>query len=83
VKAPAEVVAYDPRWPEWFEVIRAALTSYLAGVPHQVEHVGSTAVLGIAAKPVRRTEALVGAPPDDRSCFLRLRQVGAGGGDAG
>jgi len=59
VKAPAEVVAYDPRWPTWFEEIRRGLASYLAGVPHEIEHVGSTAVPGIAAKPIIDVDVVV------------------------
>ncbi|MEU4196545.1 GrpB family protein [Kribbella sp. NPDC026611] len=49
---PAEVVAYDPRWPLWFAELRAGLARPLFGVPHRIEHVGSTAVPGLAAKPI-------------------------------
>jgi GrpB-like predicted nucleotidyltransferase (UPF0157 family) len=49
------VVEYDAAWPERFEVLRneyaAAMES--AGVPVVgIEHVGSTSVSGLAAKPV-------------------------------
>jgi GrpB-like predicted nucleotidyltransferase (UPF0157 family) len=44
-----EVVAYDARWPLWFTELRARLTPYAVGLPHHVEHVGSTAVPGLAA----------------------------------
>lgn len=52
--APAlEVVPYDPAWPALFEaergLLRPALAPWLAG---DIEHVGSTAVPGLAAKPV-------------------------------
>ena len=46
------VAAYDPSWPEIFageaQAIRQALGDVLVGV----EHVGSTAIPGLAAKPV-------------------------------
>ncbi|MBP2330196.1 GrpB-like predicted nucleotidyltransferase (UPF0157 family) [Kibdelosporangium banguiense] len=46
------VAEYDPRWPAWFEEehdkIRAALGPAVVGI----EHVGSTSVPGLAAKPV-------------------------------
>jgi GrpB-like predicted nucleotidyltransferase (UPF0157 family) len=46
------VVPYDPRWPEQFLAVRDDLASALAGVPvRSIEHVGSTAVPGLAAKP--------------------------------
>jgi GrpB-like predicted nucleotidyltransferase (UPF0157 family) len=48
-----EVVTYDPDWPTKFEVLRQTLSQALAGVPVVgIEHVGSTAVPGLAAKPV-------------------------------
>ena len=46
------VVPYDPRWPEQFLAVRDDLVSALVGVPvRSIEHVGSTAVPGLAAKP--------------------------------
>lgn len=56
---PAEVVDYDPRWPLWFAEIRARLTPYLTEIPHVVEHVGSTAVPGLAAKPIIDVDVVV------------------------
>ncbi|TDW71496.1 GrpB family protein [Kribbella pratensis] len=49
---PAEVVSYDPRWPLWFAEISTALEPYFGELPHVIEHVGSTAVPGLAAKPI-------------------------------
>jgi GrpB-like predicted nucleotidyltransferase (UPF0157 family) len=51
--APVEVVAYDPAWPSKFEEERAVLEGLLAHwLVADIEHVGSTAVPGLAAKPV-------------------------------
>ena len=50
--APAEVVSYDPRWPLWFAEIAAVLEPHLGDLPHVIEHVGSTAVPGLDAKPI-------------------------------
>ncbi len=48
-----EIVPADPRWPEAFAVEAARIRAVLA---HQgevtLEHIGSTAVPGLAAKPV-------------------------------
>jgi GrpB-like predicted nucleotidyltransferase (UPF0157 family) len=48
-----QIVEYDPRWVERFGAEQGAVTevldSWLAG---PVEHVGSTAVPGLAAKPI-------------------------------
>jgi GrpB-like predicted nucleotidyltransferase (UPF0157 family) len=49
------VVEYDPAWPDRFEQLRREYAGALAaaGVPVlAIEHVGSTAVPGLAAKPV-------------------------------
>lgn len=47
-----EVVAYDPRWPEQFGDVRDDLVTALEGVEVvAIEHVGSTSVPGLAAKP--------------------------------
>jgi len=51
--APVEIVPYDPAWPAQFEeerqAIAAALATWIVG---SIEHVGSTAIPGLAAKPV-------------------------------
>ena len=49
---PVIVVPYDPAWPEEFEKIRAHIWPAIQGAAECVEHVGSTSVPGLAAKPV-------------------------------
>ena len=53
---PVTVVPYDPRWPEEFLKIRgeldAMLEDHAPGIAHRIEHVGSTSVPGLSAKPV-------------------------------
>jgi len=46
------VRSYDPTWPSQFQQIKAFLESRLVGVPCSIEHVGSTAVPGMMAKPI-------------------------------
>ena len=46
------VVSYDPRWPAIFEAEAARLGHALGETAVRIEHVGSTAVPGLAAKPV-------------------------------
>lgn len=46
------VVPYDPRWPVEFERERARIGAALGETAIRVEHNGSTAVPGLAAKPV-------------------------------
>jgi GrpB-like predicted nucleotidyltransferase (UPF0157 family) len=55
--APVEIVEYDPGWPERYEEERRRLAGMLPGA--EIEHFGSTAVPGLAAKPVVDIIALV------------------------
>src|SRR5438477_6196865 len=51
--APIHVVPYDPTWPVRFAEERAALAGVLAPwLAGPIEHIGSTAVPGLVAKPV-------------------------------
>ena len=53
-REPVEVVIrdYDPVWPNRFAFERQRLTSALGDQAIAVEHIGSTAVPGLAAKPI-------------------------------
>ena len=55
----------DPRWPELYERHRAALAGLLGSRARRIDHVGSTAVAGLAAKPIVDIQVTVGDPDDD------------------
>jgi GrpB-like predicted nucleotidyltransferase (UPF0157 family) len=55
--APVEIVEYDAAWPASYEAERERLAPLLEGV--EIHHFGSTAVPGLAAKPVIDMIALV------------------------
>jgi GrpB-like predicted nucleotidyltransferase (UPF0157 family) len=55
--APIEIAAYDATWPGRFEEERRRLAGMLPGA--RIEHIGSTAVPGLAASPVIDVMALV------------------------
>jgi GrpB-like predicted nucleotidyltransferase (UPF0157 family) len=67
-EAPIRIVPYDPSWPDRFdeqrEILEREISGYLIG---PVEHVGSTAVPGLAAKAVidimAGVESLVASSP--------------------
>jgi GrpB-like predicted nucleotidyltransferase (UPF0157 family) len=53
VREPVTIVPYDPRWPELFQQEREHLLECLPrNLIRRVEHFGSTAVPGLAAKPI-------------------------------
>ena len=46
------IVEYRPEWRQVFEEEKRILQLALAEVPAQIEHIGSTSVEGLAAKPI-------------------------------
>lgn len=57
-----EVVDWSPRWGEQFEEVAAVLREALAGLDSAVvEHVGSTSVPGLVAKPILDIDVIVDA----------------------
>jgi GrpB-like predicted nucleotidyltransferase (UPF0157 family) len=55
-----ELSAYSPMWPAVFEIERDRLTRVFGADAVVVEHIGSTAVPGLGAKPI--IDVLLGAP---------------------
>jgi len=51
-RVPVEIVPYDAAWPTRFELEKAVLLDVFRPVEVQIEHVGSTAVVGLGAKPI-------------------------------
>lgn len=59
--SPGVVIAdYSRRWPRLFEQERDRLADVFADVAVRIEHIGSTSVPGLAAKPI--IDILLGAP---------------------
>jgi GrpB-like predicted nucleotidyltransferase (UPF0157 family) len=74
---PIRLAPADPGWPARFEEERAALLGAIGDwVCGGIHHVGSTAVPGLAAKPI--IDILTGVRNLDagRSCFDRLADLG-------
>jgi GrpB-like predicted nucleotidyltransferase (UPF0157 family) len=49
---PIEIVVYDEKWPQLFAAWRERLANALGATAIRIEHVGSTAVPGLPAKPI-------------------------------
>jgi GrpB-like predicted nucleotidyltransferase (UPF0157 family) len=49
---PIVVVAYDAAWPRLFEELGRRMRSSLGSVAIRIDHIGSTAVVGLDAKPI-------------------------------
>jgi GrpB-like predicted nucleotidyltransferase (UPF0157 family) len=70
------VVDYDPRWPEKYQQNAAILSQALRGIALAIEHIGSTSVPGLAAKPIIDIVVLVEDAGDEAAYLPAL--VGAG-----
>ena len=72
-----EVVDYDEAWASAFqierEVLTAAIGEYMVG---SIEHVGSTSVPGLAAKPIVDIQVGVEGLEEVRSAFSVLERSG-------
>jgi GrpB-like predicted nucleotidyltransferase (UPF0157 family) len=75
--------AYDPQWPTRFARLERQIRAALGGAVRQLEHVGSTAVPGLAAKPIidmvlevadSSHEAAYVQPLEEQGFVLRIRE---------
>jgi len=76
IDEPIRVVDYDPGWPERFLAEKERLSGALGPLVLNLEHVGSTAVPGLAAKPV--VDLLVGVVSLDLTTGTLERMRGLG-----
>lgn len=72
---PIELHAPDPNWPQRFERERERIAGALGALALRIEHIGSTAVPGLWAKPVIDVLVEAADPLDER---LRERLESAG-----
>jgi GrpB-like predicted nucleotidyltransferase (UPF0157 family) len=70
------IAPYDPQWPAEFTAEEARILDACRGLPIRLEHIGSTSVPGLDAKPV--IDILAGCPPRaSRAEYVAaLRQIG-------
>jgi GrpB-like predicted nucleotidyltransferase (UPF0157 family) len=75
-RSPIVVTDYDADWPRLFDEIAQPVCDAVADLGAQVEHVGSTSVEGLAAKPIIDIDVVVGSADDVPSAIERLRSLG-------
>jgi GrpB-like predicted nucleotidyltransferase (UPF0157 family) len=73
---PVIIHDYDPTWPERFATLCARIAALLQDMASAIEHVGSTAVPGLAAKPIIDIDVLLRAPTDLPLVIERLASAG-------
>ena len=78
-KPPQEVITIQPWSPQWtgqFATARDAIRTALGGRALAVEHVGSTAVPMLAAKPVIDIDCIVADPEHEGTYIPQLAALG-------
>ncbi len=73
---PIDVLDYDDAWPARFEVTKACLQAALSQLDVVIEHVGSTAVPGLSAKPIIDIMVAVPDVEDEESYVAAIESCG-------
>lgn len=68
-RRPIVIVPYDPQWARRFRIEAERIRRALGQAVRRIEHIGSTAVPGLGAKPV--VDVLVGVKDPDDEAALR------------
>ncbi len=70
------VIDYDPQWPRTFEQIKGRIWPEVKDIAVGIEHVGSTSVVGLAAKPVIDIDIVVENENASRNAVEKLKLLG-------
>ena len=71
-----EVTDPDPEWPLWYSVLAARIREALGWRALQLEHIGSTSVRGLPAKPVIDIDLTVADPGREQDYVPALEKAG-------
>ena len=67
VSGPILIVAYDPAWPALYERERSRILQAIGARALSIDHIGSTSVPGLAAKPIIDIMLVVADCADDQA----------------
>jgi GrpB-like predicted nucleotidyltransferase (UPF0157 family) len=70
------VSSYDPAWPRWFERVCDKVWPAVSDIAVRIDHVGSTSVPGLAAKPIVDMDIVVASDEDVQPVIERLASIG-------
>ncbi len=75
-KREIRIVEYDPDWPRQFESQARIIAEALGDSALRIEHIGSTSVPGLAAKPIIDILVVVHDSADESTYLPRLEAAG-------
>jgi GrpB-like predicted nucleotidyltransferase (UPF0157 family) len=70
---PIVIADYDSNWPNLYEEKKEAILKVIGSKVKAIEHIGSTSVPGLGAKPIIDIFAGVGSPGAADDCLRLLR----------
>jgi GrpB-like predicted nucleotidyltransferase (UPF0157 family) len=76
VSTSVVVVDYDPQWPSQYEEEKDRILGAIGDVAVAIEHIGSTAVPGLGAKPIIDIMVAVSRLADAERCIDPLQEIG-------
>ena len=76
IRRIVQVVDYDPNWVEQFAQLRDRLSPCVGDIAISIEHVGSTSVPGLAAKPIIDLDIVIPTRQDLAVVILLLAELG-------
>jgi len=71
-----KVVSYDPKWQEEFKKAKKFYEGLLKNLDVQIEHVGSTSIVGLHAKPILDIDIIV---KDDKTKLAVIEKLESAG----
>ena len=75
-RVPLVITGYDPAWPQTYERWRQRIAAALDRTTIRIEHVGSTSVPGLAAKPIVDIQVSVADPGGEPRYVPPLQAIG-------
>ena len=75
-KREIRIADYDPEWPAQYEAHAKIIAVALSNALLRIEHIGSTSVPGLAAKPIIDILAVVADSADEASYVPKLEAAG-------
>jgi GrpB-like predicted nucleotidyltransferase (UPF0157 family) len=76
VPRPVIITPYDPNWPKVYEEESKLIRATVGDIIRSLDHIGSTSVPGLAAKPIIDIIASVDGRGDADLCKERLHAIG-------
>jgi len=73
---PVLIQDYDPAWPDAFSKLAARINAALGNLVVAVEHIGSTAVPALAAKPIIDLDVVLASTADLPEAIRLLGTIG-------